>query len=79
MALYDSFLYSRGTYWLFEHWNEDGGNIYSKSKYDSELEFLKGAGKLLSAEQLLRVRNGTAVTINQEDGTKLFFKYVNLP
>lgn len=78
MGGYDWLLYSRGCYWLFEHWQENGKNIYSKAKYDTQKEFIKGAGKVLSCEQLDCLKRGESISIKQLDGTTYFFKYVNL-
>lgn len=66
-------LFSVGTYYLFEHWDERNKNIYSKCKYPNREEFLKGAGKLLSVDQLMKVYAGESVVVKQEDGTTLFF------
>ncbi|WP_335954058.1 hypothetical protein [Acinetobacter higginsii] len=74
----DQFLYSKGKYLLFEHWQEDGKNIYSKAKYPIKENFLKGAGKLLSEKQIEDLEAGESITLKQEDGTTLFFKYIDL-
>ena len=74
----DQFLYSKGKYFLFEHWQEDGKNIYSKAKYSTKDDFLKGAGKLLSESQVEALERGESITLKQEDGTTLFFKYIDL-
>ncbi|HEE6447422.1 TPA: hypothetical protein R7R87_003147 [Acinetobacter baumannii] len=74
----DQFFYSRGKYWLFEHWQEDGKNIYSKSKYNDKIEFMKGAGKILTDKQISDLESGENILIKQEDGTTFFFKYVDL-
>ncbi|HAV3549941.1 TPA: hypothetical protein OUD70_001565 [Acinetobacter baumannii] len=78
MSNFDSLLYSRGKYWLFEHWQEDGKNIYRKAKFEEKEQFLVGAGKVLSEEQLVDLESGKSITIKQEDGTTLFFKYVDV-
>ncbi|WP_332605463.1 hypothetical protein [Acinetobacter sp. ESBL14] len=75
---FDQFLYSKGKYWLFEHWNECGTNIYSKSKYPTKDDFLKGAGKLLNQSQTEALERKESITLKQEDGTTLFFKYIDL-
>ncbi|HCQ9970219.1 TPA: hypothetical protein OMQ72_003200 [Acinetobacter baumannii] len=71
-------LHSQGKYWLFEHWQEDGENIYSKSKYSDKIEFMKGAGKILTDKQIGDLESGESILIKQEDGTTFFFKYVDL-
>lgn len=73
----DMLLYSNGKYWLFEHWNEQGTNIYSKAKYSDLPALMKGAGKILSYTQLDALERGEAIRMKQEDGTTLFFKYIN--
>lgn len=78
MSKYDWMFYSQGKYWLFEHWQEDGKNIYSKSKYNDKIEFLKGAGKILTDKQIGDLESGENILIKQEDGTTFFFKYVDL-
>ncbi|MBF7687061.1 hypothetical protein I2F31_02205 [Acinetobacter sp. EC24] len=70
--------YSKGTYYLFEHWQIDKGNIYSKAKYDSKEQFLLGAGKLLNTEQIDQLDQGESIYLEQEDGTTYFFKYIDL-
>lgn len=74
---YDWLFYSKGTYWLFEHWQEDGKNIYGKAKYDDKAHFLKGAGKHLNQDQINQLENGKNILLKQPDGTTFFFKYVN--
>lgn len=71
--------YSRGIYFLFEHWQEDRKNIYSKAKYATEEEFMKGAGKILTPDELVKLKNGDSIKIERDDGTALFFKFVNNP
>ena len=75
---FDWALYSKGRYWLYEHWNETNTNIYGKAKFDSKENFLKHAGKHLTTEQIETLEQGQSVSIPQQDGTTLFFKYVNL-
>lgn len=75
----DAMLYSRGVYWLFEHWQEGGNNIYSKAKYSTQDEFLEGAGKYLTSDEIVKLKKGDSVIIPREDGTKFFFKFVNNP
>ncbi|WP_168416490.1 hypothetical protein [Acinetobacter indicus] len=75
---FDLALYSKGKYWLYEHWNEANTNIYGKAKFDSKEDFLKHAGKHLTAEQIETLEQGQSASILQQDGTTLFFKYVNL-
>lgn len=74
----DWMLYSNGKYWLYEHWNEAKTNIYGKAKFNSKEEFLKHAGKHLTLEQVESLERGKSLSIPQQDGTTLFFKYVNL-
>lgn len=74
----DWMLYSNGKYWLYEHWNEAKTNIHGKAKFDSKEDFLKHAGKHLTPEQIETLEQGQSVSIPQQDGTTLFFKYVNL-
>lgn len=50
MGEHDWLLYSKGTYWLFEHWQEDRKNIYGKAKFKDKDQFLEGAGKVLNDE-----------------------------
>lgn len=78
MGEFDWALYSRGKYWLFEHWNEQRKNIYSKAKYNSFNDLKKAFEKTLSVEQLAQIESDKHVVIEQEDGTALFFKYVDL-
>lgn len=78
MENFEQFLYSNGRYFLFEHWQEDGKNIYSKAKYPNRTEFINGAGKLLSKKQIGDLECGESITLKQEDGTTLFFKYIDL-
>ncbi|OCY90953.1 hypothetical protein BFR67_08440 [Acinetobacter pittii] len=73
----DFLLYSRGKYWLFEHWQEDGKNIYGKAKFKDKDQFLVGAGKVLSEDQLAELESGKSITIKQKDGSTYFFNYVN--
>lgn len=75
----DSWLYSRGVYWLFEHWKEDGKNIYGKAKFKDKEQFIAGAGKYLSSDQMGILEGGESISIKQRDGTTFFFKFVNLP
>ena len=74
----DWMFYSNGKYWLYEHWNEAKTNIYGKAKFESKEDFLKHAGKHLTAEQIESLEKGKSLSILQKDGTTLFFKYVNL-
>ena len=78
MGKYDWALYSRGCYWLFEHWQEDGKNIYGKAKFNDKEQFIAGAGKCLSSDQIETLEKGESISIKQPDGTTYFFKYVNL-
>ena len=78
MGEYDWALYSRGCYWLFEHWQEDGKNIYGKAKFNDKEQFIAGAGKHLSSNQIETLEKGESISIKQPDGTTCFFKYVNL-
>lgn len=78
MENFEQFLFSKGKYWLFEHWQEDGKNIYSKAKYPNRIEFIKGAGKLLSEKQIGDLECGESITLKQKDGTTLFFKHIDL-
>lgn len=75
----DIMLYSKGVYWLFEHWREDGKNIYSKSKYQNKEDFLNGAGRWLTSDEITELKNGKSITIKRDDGTSFFFKFVNNP
>ena len=77
MSEYDLMLYSKGKYWLFEHWREDGKNIYGKAKFEDKANFLAGAGKVLSKKQVADLENGECIIIKQEDGSTFFFKYVD--
>lgn len=71
-------LYSRGTYFLFEHWREDRKNIYSKEKYQNQEEFLNGKGKLLTSGELIELKKGKSIIIERADGTAFFFKFVDI-
>lgn len=79
MKFDESWFYSRGVYWLFEHWQEDGKNIYSKAKFKDRDQFIAGAGKHLNSDQMGILECGESILIKQEDGTTFFFKFVNLP
>lgn len=76
---WDEFLYSKGVYYLFEHWQEDKKNIYSKCKYQSKDDLLKGVGKILNTDQLNIIESGKGLILDQPDGTTFFFKFVNNP
>lgn len=76
MSEFDWMLYSRGTYWLFEHYDEN--SVYNKSKYAHQEDFLKGAGRMLTKDQVVALIDGLSITIPQEDGTTFFFKYVSV-
>ena len=71
-------LYSRGTYFLFEHWMEDRKNIYSKNKYTTQEDFLNGAGKLLTSSEFIELKKGKSIIIERHDGTAFFFKFVDI-
>lgn len=72
-----TFLYSKGVYYLFEHWQEDKKNIYSKYKYETREALISGIGKDLSKEQLDVLDSGKGLILEQPDGTTFFFKFVN--
>lgn len=76
---FEKFLYSKGVYFLFEHWQEDRKNIYSKAKYATQEEFLKGAGRYLTSDELMKIKNGESVIIDRDDGTAFFFKFIDNP
>lgn len=63
MGEYDWALYSRGCYWLFEHWQEDGKNIYGKAKFNDKEQFIAGAGKHLSSNQIETLEKGESISI----------------
>lgn len=69
-------LYSKGKYWLFEHYDEN--LVYNKCKYTYQEDFLKGAGGVLTKDQVVALIDGLCITIQQEDGTTFLFKYVDL-
>lgn len=69
-------LYSKGTYWLFEHY--DDNLVYSKYKYAHKEDFLNGIGRVLTKDQVVALIDGLSITIPQEDGTTFFFKYVSM-
>ena len=77
IKLDESWLYSKGNYYLVEHWQEDGKNIYGKGKYPDRESFLKGCSKHLTEQHIKDIDDGKNVTIPQEDGTTLFFKHCN--
>lgn len=79
MIFTDAMLYSKGVYWLFEHWKEDGKNIYSKDKFNDKDQFIKHCGKFLTLEQVEFIEKGNSMSIEQPDGTTFFFKFVNNP
>lgn len=74
----EQFLYSKGKYWLFEHWQEDGKNIYSKAKFNSFNELKRNAEKLLTPSQWKLLEIDKKLSVKKEDGTTLFFKYIDL-
>ncbi|QVW53798.1 hypothetical protein TaPaz_17 [Acinetobacter phage TaPaz] len=69
-------LYSKGTYWLFEHYDEH--IVYNKYKYALKEDFLKGVGRILTEDQVVALIDGLSITIPQKDGTTFFFKYVSV-
>lgn len=69
-------LYSKGTYWLFENYDEN--LVYNKAKYAHQEDFLKGAGRMLNKDQVVALIDGLSIAIPQEDGTTFFFKYVSM-
>lgn len=73
----ESMFYSKGNYYLVEHWQEDGKNIYGKGKYPDIESFLKWCGKHLTEQDIKDIDDGNNVSIKQPDGTTLFFKHCN--
>ena len=78
MNNFDWALYSKGKYWLYEHWNEQRTNIYGKAKYNSFDELKVSFKNILSEDQLTQIESNKQMIIEQKDGTALFFKYVDL-
>ena len=74
MIIDESWLYSKGNYYLIEH---TGDNVYSKGKYIDRESFLKACGKYLNKQHIKDIDDGKNVTIPQKDGTTLFFKHCN--
>lgn len=69
--------YSKGKYYLMEHWREDGKNIYSKTKHEIREHFLESYKEYLTEEHIKSIDSGENVLIPQPDGTTLFFKHCN--
>lgn len=79
MKFNDSFLYSRGVYWLFEIWQKDDKNILSKSKYDSFDNIIKCIGDDLDQSSIDSIKSKGHGLYVGKDGYKRFIKFVNLP
>lgn len=77
IKLDESMFYSKGNYYLMEHWREDGRNIYSKAKHPNREHFIKSYKKYLTEQHIKDIDDGKNVTIPQDDGTTLFFKHCN--
>lgn len=77
MKFDDSFLYSRGVYWLYEIWNKEETNILAKGKYPTKEDLIKSIGSELTEDILSKAQQGVCYVGN--DGLKRFVKFVNLP
>lgn len=77
MKFDDSFLYSKGVYWLYEIWNKDNTNILAKGKYKTKDDLIKSIGSELTEDILEKAIEGCVYVGN--DGLKRFVKFVNLP
>lgn len=73
----ESMFYSKGNYYLMEHWKEDGKNIYSKTKHEVRKYFLESYKEYLTEQDIRDIDDGKNVIKEQEDGTTLFFKHCN--
>lgn len=74
----DQYLYSRGKYWLLEHWNEARTNIYSKAKCETFEQVINGLDKHLTEDHKAELLEKKRLVVDLADGTALFFKYVDL-
>ena len=77
IKLDESMFYSKGNYYLMEHWRKDGRNIYSKAKHQDRDHFFKSYKDYLTEEHIKAIDNGENVLIKQPNGTTLFFKHCN--
>lgn len=77
MIFDEGFLYSRGTYWLYEIWNKENTNIVAKAKYPTKADLIKSIGSELTEDILEKAIAGHVYVGN--DGLKRFIKFVNLP
>lgn len=77
IKLDESMFYSKGNYYLMEHWKEDKKNIYSKTKHEIRKHFLESYKEYLTEQDIRDIDNGKNVIKEQEDGTTLFFKHCN--